>query len=92
MDLFFIGWYLLSIITCGILLFYVLPYHLVSQMNLFLTIKEEKGFPTIYPEEKTKPLPTTEWMDENNGKLNHVEFWVNKKSAERTAPYEMAQA
>ncbi len=43
MYFFFFGWYFLSMFTCGILLFYVIPYHTISAMNLYLEIKEENG-------------------------------------------------
>lgn len=46
MNLFFIGWYFISIFTCGILLLYVIPYARIAAVNLYLEIKEENGLQT----------------------------------------------
>jgi len=32
------------------------------------------------------------WQEENNGKLTHVEFWINKIGEERKAPFELELA
>lgn len=31
------------------------------------------------------------WMDENDGRLAHIEFWINKKSDDKFAQYELEQ-
>lgn len=41
LHLSFIGWYLLSAITCGIALFWVAPYVNAAQANAFLILKKE---------------------------------------------------
>lgn len=42
LDLSFIGWYILSIVTCGILeIFYVAPYVNATNAELFLTLREQ---------------------------------------------------
>jgi hypothetical protein len=44
-DLSFIGWYLLGCITCGIALaFYVYPYKLNADAQLYLAIKKQSGY------------------------------------------------
>lgn len=44
-DLSFIGWYFLGFITCGIVLgFYVRPYKLNADAQLYLTIKNQNGY------------------------------------------------
>lgn len=40
LDLSFIGWYLLGALLLGVGLFFVVPYHAVTQTELFLKIKE----------------------------------------------------
>ncbi|MCQ2344663.1 MAG: DUF975 family protein [Paludibacteraceae bacterium] len=41
LDLSFIGWYLLSIVTFGIALLWVLPYHQTSRAHFYNELKEE---------------------------------------------------
>lgn len=47
-DLSFIGWYILGCFTCGIVLgFYVRPYKLNADAQLYLTIKNQNGYSKI---------------------------------------------
>ena len=41
MRFFFIGWYLVGVITCGLGLFYVIPYAEISFTNLYIQIRNE---------------------------------------------------
>lgn len=44
LDFSFIGWYLLSILTLGILSFWVMPYHLTARAEFYQELlREEKG-------------------------------------------------
>lgn len=44
LDFSFIGWYLLSILTLGILSFWVLPYHMTARAEFYQELlREEKG-------------------------------------------------
>ena len=42
-NLSFLGWFALSIITCGILLLYVLPYYYIS-LSIFITSARNKYY------------------------------------------------
>ena len=37
-------------------------------------------------------VPIKEWMDQNHGKISHLEFWINKKTAEKKSKYEIEPA
>ena len=55
MDLHFIGWWILCILTCGLLVFYVLPYYTLSKANLYLALRNETfTLPSISEDERTK--------------------------------------
>ena len=71
MNLSFIGWYLLVIITCGIGIFYVAPYHNMALMNLYLVIKEENGESiNMYdPSNDSNPV-TNDWMNDEQEVTN----------------------
>ena len=43
LHLSFIGWYILSIFTCGLLLIYVVPYHLAAVTAFYRTLAEGNG-------------------------------------------------
>ena len=56
MDFSFIGWYLLCIVTCGIALLYVAPYHASARAAFFmeissLSIAKETEFPSLNPDD-----------------------------------------
>ena len=41
LQLSFIGWFLLSCLTCGILFFYTVPYYYATEAAFYESIKEE---------------------------------------------------
>ena len=50
LDLTFIGWYLLSGLTAGILLIWLVPYRMQTEMGYFQQIKNIKGI-GYFPEQ-----------------------------------------
>ena len=53
-----------------------------------LEIKNEREyFIIISPQSISQPLKA--WMDENDGTLMHLEFWINKASEDRFSQYEL---
>jgi uncharacterized membrane protein len=63
MNLFFIGWYFLSVPTCGLLLFYVIPYETLSRTNLYLEIRIENGDATGRDFDQVSNTETKEEVD-----------------------------
>ena len=53
LDLSFIFWYILSIITLGILLIFVIPYHRQAQYNFYQN--QKKSIAEELPEKLRKP-------------------------------------
>lgn len=51
LDLSFIGWILLSMLTCGILLFYVEPWMMAAKSAFYLELKGPDAIPTEASEE-----------------------------------------
>jgi len=47
-------------------------------------------FLIVYAQSISRPL--AEWIRENNSSAMHIEFWINKKSDQKTAPYELELA
>lgn len=52
LDLSFIGWILLSVLTCGILLFYVEPYMMATRSAFYLELKGPEPEPEAETEEQ----------------------------------------
>ena len=57
LDLSFIGWYLLVILTCGVLSIYVTPYHQAARCAFYEQLLKEQG------EEKNEEVPTAETVE-----------------------------
>ena len=74
LDLSFIGWWILSIFTCGILLtFYVLPYEMSTEATLYealryLKLQDQGAAPETVPAEApaAAPAETSSESEENN--------------------------
>ena len=60
LDLSFIGWILLSILTCGILFIYVVPYMQAARAEFYRTLKgenEPKADEPIIPDPPSEDVP-----------------------------------
>ena len=69
LDLSFIGWYLLSIITCGILLvFYVQPYKACTDAEIYCLLK--RNFPELNPPAASYTDPYANTYNNNYGDAN----------------------
>ena len=55
LNLSFIGWYILSALTCGILLFWVLPYHQAATAAFYEEIKPRVEIPELKANEDPSP-------------------------------------
>lgn len=62
-QLSWIGWYLLSVLTCGLLLFYVLPYHMTADAFLYLEVLDENGESDYNPHSKQDAHLQGDWVE-----------------------------
>ena len=64
LDLTFIGWYLLTILTCGLLAFWILPYYGMTKFNAFKYLVDEYNKKASEPMNFT-PKYVKEYAQEN---------------------------
>lgn len=73
LNLSFIGWILLSIITFGIAMIYVLPYMQTAQAKFYEEIKKEKR-PSYVKYDDTNTTNSTNFSQENTNSVKYCPF------------------